>query len=200
MITKLLAIDEWFVSHSIMSPLNKGINYSTINTLLLPITNNIPPLLITLYEWHNGNTISSFTTLPLAGNMYFLPIEDAIEAWYNLQEVVSKTKELYLELGLDQIWKETYFPIFANCGGDYYVIECDYNVSTFGQIFYFSLKDYADSGILVYESLQTMFEALYECYVKLVFKIEDSQVKDINFDELAKISNYYNSQSNYWSY
>lgn len=146
------------------------------------MTHSLPKELLCLYKWRNGIEALEGTVLDklhFIPGFYFLSVEEATQVY----ELHNKTKR----------WNPRWFSIFANGGGDYYVVECRNRdkspvIST----------TIDDEPKVVYASIRAMLQTFAECYRERAYYVDDDGCLEI-VDELeAEISRKHNSGVQYW--
>ena len=171
------------LDHHCLRYLDEGLSSQEIQENMLTISLQPNEALISLYSWKNGIKPTENINL---GCLTFFP------GFYlmSLQEGISS----YIEFKNSLDWKKTWFPIFANGGGDFYVI--DLNEKTNGKII--GCFMYEDEHTVEYNSLELMLRTFEECYEKgIVFK-DDQGYLDMDYYEHAAIAHRLNPDLYIW--
>jgi hypothetical protein len=175
--------------------LQEGISESYIDNALSTngITLNLPPEVYDLYAWRNG--IKGYGIEPsIEGDIRlfdggaFFPIEFAIESY------------IYYALR-NTYWKEGLFPLFETGGGEYYLMDCKEESETYRMIFYFSLANpYIQGVISQFDSLESLFTSIVECYEKSVYYYVTEPEKQLMVSVTGEqqIFQKNNPKSEYW--
>jgi len=127
----------------------------------------------TMYSWHDGSEASrasSLDDLHLFPGFYLLSLDDAVA---NYRAFVG-----------DARWEDGWFPMFANGGGDFYVLETA--GSNAGSIRHFRIDEREHP--IEFESLAEMLTTLAEAFQQGVFYVDDHgylEMDDLKFAALA---------------
>lgn len=128
----------------------------------------------TLYGWHDGSDTSRATTLDdlhLCPGFYLLSLDDAAAS--------------YRTFVTDPRWAHGWLPLFANGGGDFYVLETA--GSNAGSVRHFRIDE--GEHPVEFESLTAMLETLAEALEQGVFYVDDRsgylEMDDLKFATLA---------------
>lgn len=141
--------------------------------------------LVSLYQWHDGVIADSNVPLcdiQLFPGFHFLRLEDAIEK--------------YMMFRNNSAWCVSWFPLFANGGGDFYVIDFGVKINDAHPIIGFVLGE--ESQDIEFSSLENMINTYYEGYrSNIIFKTCDGYLEqdDERFIEIAKK---YNPDISFW--
>lgn len=126
-----------------------------------------------LYGWHDGSEASrasSLDDLHVFPGFYFLSLDDAVAN--------------YLAFVDDARWASGWFPLFANGGGDFYVLETTGNDG--GSVRHFRIDEREHP--IEFESLGAMLRTLAEAFEQGVFYVDDHgclEMDDLKFALLA---------------
>jgi hypothetical protein len=136
-----------------------------------------------LWGWRNG-TLTAGTTLgeiDLFPGFYLLSVEEAVAN--------------YRAFASDARWSVTWLPIFADGGGDFYVV--DFHDEARCAVRHFRLEEVHHP--IVYESLSAMVSTLDKAFDVAIFFVDSEgylEVDDARFDRLARTLN---PGVTYWS-
>lgn len=169
--------------HPCISYLNEGVAAQEIQEQFSKISLQPNKDLITLYSWRNGTKESDEVTL---GELAFFP------GFYfmSLQECLATYIELEDTLG----WKKSWFPIFANGGGDFYAVNLD--IERQGEIV--GVYIYEESPSVEYNSLESMLKTFDECYKEgIIFRNSEGYL-DMDYYKHAEIAHRINPNLNIW--
>jgi cell wall assembly regulator SMI1 len=175
------------------SPLVKlfqpGLDTNEVDSKVKGLNIILPKEVYTLYKWHNGIEESELYTyaqswlFPLG---LFSSIERSIGG-YNYYA------------GKDGYWKESMFMLFETGAGDMYLIDCDSSSKTYKQIF---KHDYSTANfdviITMFDSLETMFLCIAECYQKKIYYFDDEGNLESDDDKESQIMKRNNPNSRFW--
>lgn len=187
-ITKLLNsiltyLVEWKLP--VCNFLNEGLEEFEIRAVFRTLGISPTKELLELYQWRNGTSIVKGTTLDdvqMIPGFHFL----------NLQDSVSN----YLVLKDDPRWNPSWFPFFANGGGDFYAIDLSHSTGDIAPIIGFILGE-ADQEI-EYQNLTAMLLTFCECYENsVVFRTEDGYL-EMDDNEQADIARKHNPDVEFW--
>jgi len=141
--------------------------------------------LVELYQWRNGTKIDPGTILDdvqLIPGFHFLSLEDSVSS--------------YLSFKNDKRWNPSWFPIFANGGGDFYVVDLSQSNGKEAPIIGFILNEPVQE--VEYQCLTTMLLTFCECFKKnIVFRTDDGYL-EMDDNEQAKVALRYNPDVKFW--
>lgn len=125
-----------------------------------------------LYMWKNGTSTLNVTLddIHLFPGFYMLSIEDAIT---NYRAFVG-----------DPRWRKGWLPLFANGGGDFYVV--DLGSASAGQVRHFRIDE--SEHPVEFGSLGAMLTTLAAAFARSIFFVDSSgylEMDDLVFGELA---------------
>lgn len=172
----------------ILRRLNPGIPQKTTESIFGEL--DIIEEIYQLYSWRNGTQIDKEAKI---GEYWifkmgmFMSAERAIECYRK-------------KAGQDQFWDINKFPLFESRGGEYYLVDCNRNNETFGMVFFHSIGavDF-DTIITKYDSLETLFETILECFMQKVYYYDHaSNTLEFNPKLEREIIKKNNPKSEYW--
>ena len=141
--------------------------------------------LLELYQWKNGTKVTQGTMLDdiqIIPGFHFLSLQDSVSN--------------YLAMKNDKQWSPSWFPVFANGGGDFYAIDLSKSDGDKAPIIGFILGEVEQE--VEYQSLTTMLLTFCECYEKnIVFRTEDGYL-EMDDDEQAEIALKHNPDVEFW--
>jgi len=141
--------------------------------------------LVELYKWRNGTPVEEGTMLDdvqIIPGYHFLSLKDAISS--------------YLAMKDDNRWNPSWFPVFANGGGDFYAVDLSQSDGESAPIVGFILGEIEQE--IEYQSLTTMLLTFSECFEKgVVFKTEDGYL-EMDDDQQAEIAMRNNPEVEFW--
>ncbi len=126
-----------------------------------------------LYGWHNGTSSASSASLDdiqIFPGFHFLSLEDAVTN--------------YRAFGSDPRWSPGWLPVFANGGGDFYVV--DLSLAGDGQVRHFWI-DAADHPV-EFSSVTAMMRTLAQGFERGIFYVDANgylSMKDLVFGQLS---------------
>ena len=138
-----------------------------------------------IYQWHNGTKDQPgdlLETLYLFPGFYFVPIQEALQ--------------IYHAESVNPEWLETWFPVFANGGGDFYLIPCAREKLDATPVIGWIHGE--PEKIEEYESLTAMARTLDECFARKAFYLNDEDMMDIDDDRHRVIANRFNPTIPEW--
>ena len=124
-----------------------------------------------IYACKNGTRVQEgdlLDELHFFPGFYLMSLEDAIASYKAFQ--------------VDDRWDQSWYPIFANGGGDFYAIVCSQEETDSGPVLGFIIGEHQQD--IEYESLTTMLETIEACYDQGVFYLSDKGHLDA--DDLAQ--------------
>jgi hypothetical protein len=141
--------------------------------------------LVELYQWRNGTPVEEGTMLDdvqIIPGYHFLSLKDAIKS--------------YLAMKDDDRWSSSWFPVFANGGGDFYAVDLSQSNGEYAPIVGFILNETEQE--VEYQSLTTMLLTFSECCEKgIVFKTEAGYL-EMDDDQQAGIAMKNNPEVEFW--
>ncbi len=178
-------IMDWHLKNqsSVINYLQKGLSYEEIENLIKPLRIHIPLELVDLYQWKNGTLAKQgevLDKLHFFPGFYFLSIEEASIYCKNFKN--------------DPRWKSYWFPVFANGGGDFFVIDC--REETGYPVIGFMLG-YEEHDI-EYLSIKKMFKTIAKCFEKGAYFYDKNRYLEINDEKEATIANKINPNLARW--
>lgn len=133
--------------------------------------------LSSLYGWRDGTTttdVEAVDDIHLFPGFYLLSMEDAVA-----------NVEAFAE---DSRWNPGWLPIFANGGGDFYLV--DLGASPVGAIRHYRIEE--TEHPVEFDSLEAMLATLAEAFDRGVFFVDSNgylEMDDADFGELAATLN-----------
>src|SRR4051812_5140596 len=110
--------------------LRPGIPASRFGAVLEELGLRPPPDLASVYEWHDGTDATAgalLDDLHLFPGFYFLTLNDAVANYRSFRD--------------DKRWDTSWFPVFANGGGDFLVVVCKAGHRDWGKIVHFRIDE-----------------------------------------------------------
>ena len=138
-----------------------------------------------IYQWRNGTRADPgdlLESLYMFPGFYFLSIEEAVETYQ--QEQVNPE------------WLDGWFPVFANGGGDFYIVPC--RPEKVADTVVIGWIHSEPDKIAEYESLTAMVETLDACFREGAFYLNDEDMMDIDDDKHREIANMFNPTIPEW--
>jgi len=175
----------------INSPLLSKLNIGLDNHLQRDLITNLdlPEEVTAMYSWRNGTEVKPNDPL---GELWifdfglFVSLEYAISLYKEAVDFVPK-------------WDKYKFPLYVSGGGEYYLIECDKKKKEYGMIYFHSIGNF-DFDIIItkFDSLQTFFLTMIECYQKNAYTFDSDNSIKFNFELECEISKALNPNSDFW--
>jgi hypothetical protein len=152
--------------------LQPGLSLDEIAQYEKKLSFKLTPELILLYQLKNGTTAPENTPLE---DMWFFP------GFYFLS--LGEAADVCLRRQRSRQWKKDGFPVFADGGGDFYVVSCDAK-SPAGVIGFMHGEPEQE---VEYQSLAAMFETIAECLIEGAFfvKNDDFEIDDAKHEQIA---------------
>lgn len=173
-----------------ISLLQPGLSESELTSFLQKVNITLPPDVYALYAWRNGVDEDALESKVL-GQLALFPLGIFIPFEIALDEFVTHTEGRY--------WDKNLFPLFGSGGGDYYIIDCQEDSSTFGMIYFYSPTNVDFYGVVTkFDSLNSLIITITECYNSNLYYIDEESYLEVDFKKERSISKKNNSQSNYW--
>ena len=165
--------------------LNEGLTKSEIEKSFQQTELKLIAELIDLYIWRNGTDISEGTLLDdiqLIPGFHFLSLQHAIKNYLVFKE--------------DERWNRSWFPVFANGGGDFYAVDLSHANNNSAPIIGFIIGELEQ--VVEYESLSTMLMTFSECFrSNVIFKTPEGFL-EMDDSKLAKIARQFNPNIDFW--
>lgn len=158
---------------ALLRSLQVGLSVEVLRAALAVVDLAATPELESLYGWRNGTSTFGSATLDdihFFPGFYLLSIEDAAA---NYRAFVN-----------DARWKTGWFPIFANGGGDFYVL--DLHAPTTSPVRHFRIEK--SEHPIEFSSLAALLKTLHRAFERGVFFVDPSgylEMDDFGFAELA---------------
>lgn len=141
--------------------------------------------LVELYRWHDGTPVEEGTMLDevqIIPGYHFLCLNDAINN--------------YQAMKVDSRWRPSWFPVFANGGGDFYAIDLSQSDGDSAPVIGFILGEKEQET--EYQSLTTMLLTFSECFENgAVFRTEEGHL-EMDDDQQAEIATKNNPDLKFW--
>lgn len=186
MITQLLNEIEKCLQklhHSCVDHLNPGISSQKIQELFEEIPLQPTQDLRALYTWRNGSKDCEGITL---GELAFFP------GFYLMS--LEESIHIYLELREREAWVKSWFPVFANGGGDFYAMNLA--IESQGEMIGYYI--YEEEPQIEYNSLESMLATLKACYEQgIIFRNEQGYL-DMDYRKHAEIAHDINPDLKIW--
>lgn len=165
--------------------LNAGLSIEKIEGSFKKIGLEPTSELIQLYQWRNGTTVEKGTMLDnvqIIPGYHFLSLTDAINS--------------YLAMKDDNRWNPSWFPFFANGGGDFYAVDLSQSDGYSAPIIGYILGE--DEQEVEYQNLTTMLLTFSECFEKgVVFKAEEGYL-EMDDERQSEIATKNNPEVAFW--
>lgn len=180
-------IYQWLVDNNrpVVPLLQQGLTLSKIMSIADELDVVLTNELLELYKWRNGTEKKGGYILgdvDFFPGFHFLPLEHSV-AYY--KSFVRDTR-----------WDKSWFPIFANGGGDFFVTKCYDEFRENSEIIGF-MRD-LDVQEVEYITLEKMLQTLCECYKRGAFYLGNEGFIESKIREEAFISNEINPNLNRW--
>ena len=163
------------LDHPCVEHLNPGLSSQKIQELFEEIPLQPNQDLHALYAWRNGSKDSDGITL---GELAFFP------GFYLMS--LEESIQTYLELKETDTWDQSWFPIFASGGGDFYAMNLASEAQ--GQILGFYV--FEEEAQVEYRSLKSMLATLKVCY--------EQGYLDMDYRKHAEIAHDINPEVKIW--
>lgn len=166
--------------------LNDSIPENQIDELCSSLPIKLPKELKKIYQWHNGTVNEkgyTYEMLSFFPGFFLISLQEAIDNYHSFIK--------------DDRWNKMWFPVFANGGGDFFVIECSEHRMLDESCILGFIIDYEEVEI-EYLSLTKMFETIYLCYKEGAYYIDEDNCLEINVKKEAVIANKRNPNLDRW--
>lgn len=169
---------------SAVAALAAGLNARQVHELLASEGLAAPDEFAELYGWHNGMTISDTSVLDdvqLFPGFYFLSLEDAFA---NLRAFRS-----------DGRWHAKWLPVFANGGGDFYVV--DLSQADAGPVRHFRIE-YSVHPV-EFNSLSSMFATINKAIEQGIVCVDEAGYLEMDDFAFGRIASDLNPGVEWWA-
>lgn len=166
----------------LLHALRPGLERRTIEAMLVEA--GLPPdgFLMELYGWRDGTSSQGYLLgdLYLFPGFYLLSLEDAIS---NLRSFRN-----------DPRWSPKWLPVFADGGGDFYVI--DYSGESTAPVRHFRLEEMHHP--IEYPTLGKLIETLAVAFDRGVFFVDDEGYLEVDDPAFATVAAEINPDVDWW--
>ncbi|MBT1004024.1 hypothetical protein KIH31_15665 [Paenarthrobacter sp. DKR-5] len=141
--------------------------------------------LSSLYEWRNGTDSDGVKLghIYLFPGFYMLSLEEGLASYNNF-------------VGNER-WDREWFPLFADGGGDFYVVTCSRTSSRNGKIVHFMI-DEPDHPV-EYGSLASMLLTMAEAYRRKIFFLDQDGYLDEDSEAFLSLGEELNQDVSWWT-
>lgn len=180
-------IKDWLVEHNrpVVPLLQEGLSIDDIGSITEDLTIRLPTDLKELYTWHNGTDKTDGYILgdvDFFPGFHFLPLEDAIAHYWKFVK--------------DLRWEASWFPVFGNGGGDFFVVQCQEIPMEHAPVLGFMIG--TDQIEIEYQSIESMLHTLSECYKRGIYHLSPEGYIESSIHEEAIVSNIINPGLSRW--
>ena len=147
---------------------------------------NIPSELLDIYEWRNGTRIKEGTILDdlhFFPGFYFMSLEDAMEQFFIVRT--------------DPRWNKAWFPVFANGGGDFYILDLSQSDAESAPVIGFILNE--TEHPIEYQSLSAMIDTFVDCFEQGAAFVSSDACLELEDMWHARIARKHNPEVELWS-
>lgn len=138
-----------------------------------------------LYLWRNGTLVDEGDLL---GQAYLFP------GFYLLS--LDEAVQTYAERKGSRQWRPHWFPVFADGGGDFYVVPCAPEQIETAEVIGFIHGEPEQS--VEYESLAAMMQTIDACYAQGAFFLDADGEIEIDDDKHREIAHHFNPKVEEW--
>jgi len=179
-------IINWLLNNNrkVISLLEEGLQEENIISLLNSVDLSCPNEVLELYKTCSGTLIEQGTLLD---ETHFFP------GFYFLQ--LAKAIKLNKDFRDDDRWNKNWLPIFANGGGDFFVVDCSKKENE-SEVIGFMLG--YEKHEVEFLSIKKMLETIATCYKKGAYYLTGDFYLEINDHQEAVIANNINPNLNRW--
>jgi hypothetical protein len=182
----LVAIEhalERLQRRELLKALRPGITAQRVKAILAPSALPATSDLESLYSWRNGTDAGSgrqLDDLHMFPGFYLLAIEDSVAN--------------YRAFAADRRWNPEWFPLFANGGGDFYVLD---HAGPGGLIRHFRIDE--DDHPVEFGSLAAMLKTIAEGFERGVFFVTEDGYLEMDDLLFAAVAAELNPEVEWWS-
>lgn len=145
----------------------------------------LPLELEQLYRWRNGTRVNEgdqLDTVYFFPGFYLLSLEEAVEIFMERRDAPQ--------------WREGWFPVFADGGGDFYPALCSDEKKETAEIIGFIHGE--PQQPVEYESLTAMIKTIDACYAEGAFFVSEDNTLEIDDDLHREIAHRFNPEIPEW--
>ncbi|MFP4365423.1 MAG: SMI1/KNR4 family protein [Spirochaetia bacterium] len=167
------------LNRPVVGLLNEPISKNSIESYLCKLPIILPGEVVSLFLTINGTKRKRGQILD---DIQFFP------GFYLLS--IGEAVEIYTSISSDPRWSNSWFPIFANGGGDFYCAVCDNINKKNAPILGYILGE--EEQIVEYLNLDAMLKTIAECFELRAYYVDEQGFLEINDDlekEIAKKNN-----------
>lgn len=157
--------------------LQEGLDHQDIENSVALLPMSLPEEVYRLYEWRNGTRRHErrpMKHLYFFPGFYFLSLDEAVTSY-----------QLFAN---DSRWNSSWFPLFANGGGDFYAAVGTAERQQSSEIIGFMLDLPDDEQVAEYESLEKMLLTMATCYDEEVFYVQSDGYLDADDRRRSQIA------------
>jgi len=168
------------LNRPVVGLLRSGISIKTNEVSPWQLTEEI----VALYQWRDGTASQGqiLDDMHFFPGFYFMSFDEALENWRAFQK--------------DKRWLPNWFPIFANGGGDFYVLPLPEGNAGECEVVGFMLGE--SDHFVEYSSLTNMFNTILECYTHEAYFVEAAGYLEVDVEKEHKVSHKLNPQLSRW--
>lgn len=171
------------LGHPCLHYLQEGLSVQDIQQQLSVLSLKANDELLCLFSWRNG--IGNSGAIPLGSltlfpGFYFMSLEEGLQT--------------YLQMKDEQDWQESWFPVFANGGGDFYLVDLNENK---GCVIGYYL--YEEEKLVEYTSLERLLATFAACFEQGIIFKDQAGFLDMDYLEHARIAHELNPDLPIWA-
>jgi len=155
----------------LQAPLSPG----EIETLVSGLPFLLTRELETIYQWHNGTEAAEgdlLDDLYLFPGAYFLSLEEAVQTYHERKQSPQ--------------WQENWFPLFADGGGDFYLVTCSLSKLDSGEIIGF-IHGEPDQSV-EYENVTALARTIEAALAAKAIYLDTDNSLDFDDERYAEIA------------
>lgn len=165
--------------------LQPALTSSEIATRAAPLPFALTRELEALYQWRNGTLVNEGDLL---GQAYLFP------GFYLLS--LDEAVQIYSERKGSRQWRPSYFPVFSDGGGDFFVVPCPPHTVEAAEVVGFIHGEPEQTA--EYECLATMMLTIDACYAQGAYYLDHDGELEIDDDKHSEIAHHFNPHIEEW--
>lgn len=174
-----------YASREVVTKLQPGLSVQDIAageaTLPFVLTRELDAL----YRWRDGTSVKEgdlLTPTYFFPGFYLLSLEEAVQTYHERKSAWQ--------------WREHWFPVFADGGGDFYVVPCGAEKLDCAEVIGFIHGE--PEQAVEYQTLTAMMQTLEACYSRGAFVLDDDGDLDMDDDLHRQIAHHFNPEVEQW--
>jgi len=174
--------------------LNPGADKYLISNTQKNLDMEFNPALIELYSFADGNIHRSHRN----NFLYLIPFYDflSLTQAVNYRKAIINDESIFYNSENNYSPENKLLPFLEQDGGDCFWIDLNKGTENYGKIFWTTTL--AQEPDYLFNSLESMFQTIDECYKQNIIFLDDERILSCNYPAWGTIAQKYNPDLNYW--